>query len=109
MGQHFILDSYVFSNMVGGSTRGYVGENKKNHLRWWFQKLGLSVASRASLISWAFWTLKGLFTGSTNLMPQVMKTTVFSMERWNLSFQTSVQLTGTETSIGSGFIHSRPF
>jgi|GEM_PF-2752164 hypothetical protein len=29
MGQHFILHSYVFSNMVGGYTGGYIGENKK--------------------------------------------------------------------------------
>jgi hypothetical protein len=43
------------------------------------------------------------------LNDSAMKTTVFSIERWNLSFQTSVQLTGTETSIDSGFIHSSPF
>lgn len=29
MGQRFIPNSYVFSNMVGGYTGGYIGEKKK--------------------------------------------------------------------------------
>ena len=34
MGQRFIPDSYVFSNMVGAYTGEYIGEKGKLHLHW---------------------------------------------------------------------------
>jgi len=49
MGQRFIPDSYIFSNMVGIYTGRYVGE-KDTPFHWLFQMPDLSGASRAGLI-----------------------------------------------------------
>ena len=108
MGQRFIPDSYVFSNMVGVYTGGYTGE-KESPFTLVISPSGPIRGFPRGLDAMALLGSKRAVYWLDKLNDSAMKTIVFSMERWTRNFRTSVQLTGTETSTGPGFIPSSLF